>query len=362
MRRASSGDDEHGDDRRAHGRQHPQAGPQRRQSLDQLEVLGQEQHQRAGQHRADEHRAERHREVAVGEQPHVEQRVLEAALAADEVRTGEGADHDGRDRHRLPAGAGQLFQAVHDGQDRGERAEHADRVETARGWRFVFGQERTAEGQEEHHRRHAEQQDRAPPEVREQHSADDRSDHRTAHEAGEPDADGCAPLPGIAEHGADQRQGGGRDGRTGDSESTAGDDQHRRRCRVGRDDRCDAEPGRPDHQQSTSTDAVAERTHRDHEAGQHEAVHVHDPELLRAAGVQRLADARQREQHDEDVYRDQQRRQRQHGEADPLAAGRPVRSCSRPRWSRWSWCFLPFAYPSGGCLRGWVGAPRSFST
>ena len=133
--------DEHGDDRRANGRQHPQAGPQRRQALDQLEMLGQEQHERAGQHRADEHRAERHREVAVGEQPHVEQRVLEPALAADEVHAGEGADHDGRDRHRLPAGAGELLQAVHDGQDRGERAEHADRVESARGWRLVFGQE-----------------------------------------------------------------------------------------------------------------------------------------------------------------------------------------------------------------------------
>ena len=81
-----------------------------------------------------------------------------------------------------------------------------------------------------------------------------------------------------------------------------------------------------EHQQPTASDPVAERAHRDQQAGQHEAVDVEDPQLLGRGGRQVAADERDGEVQHRDVHRHQQQRQRQHRERDPLLA-------ARPRWS-----------------------------
>jgi len=101
-------------------------------------------------------------------------------------------------------------------------------------------------------------------------------------------------------------------------------DQHRRARRVGRDHGQPGERGRADEQQLPAADAVAQRTHGDQEAAEQEAVAVHDPELLGAARVQGVGDARQGQQHHEHVDRDEQRRQA--STARPIHSRRPARS------------------------------------
>jgi hypothetical protein len=72
------------------------------------------------------------------------------------------------------------------------------------------------------------------------------------------------------------------------------------------DHRGHPEQDRADEQQLAAADPVTDRTHGDHEAGDHEPVHIHDPQLLAAARTQLRAQLRQGQQHDEDVQGHQQ--------------------------------------------------------
>src|SRR6187402_2202736 len=60
---------------------------------------------------------------------------------------------------------------------------------------------------------------------------------------------------------------------------------------------------RIDQQKLAPADAVAERAHRDQEAGDEKAVDVDDPEQFRAGWLERGADRRQREVQDREVHR-----------------------------------------------------------
>jgi hypothetical protein len=84
----------------------------------------------------------------------------------------------------------------------------------------------------------------------------------------------------------------------------------------------DGERGRADQQELAPADAVAERAHRDQEAGDEKAVDVDDPEQLCAGRPECGADRRQREVQDREVHRVDRARQRDDGEADPFAGGR----------------------------------------
>ncbi len=111
-------------------------------------------------------------------------------------------------------------------------------------------------------------------------AAGDRADSGAADEAHQPHPDGQRPLPGVFEHVADQRQGGGRQGCPGDPQQRAGSDQHLRADRIGGQHRGRAEPGRAEQQQPAAADAVPQGAHRDQEPGDHEPVDVGDPQLL----------------------------------------------------------------------------------
>src|SRR5438093_613462 len=69
-----------------------------------------------------------------------------------------------------------------------------------------------------------------------------------------------------------------------------------------------------------AADAIAQRAHRDQRSGDQEAVDVHDPQELRAAGLQRRTQLGHRQVQDRQVHGVEQARQGDDGESDPLAA------------------------------------------
>ena len=71
---------------------------------------------------------------------------------------------------------------------------------------------------------------------------------------------------------------------------------------------------------NAAADPVADRAHRHEQAGEHEAVGVHDPELRGGARPQVLGDRRHGVVDYADVHRDQQERQQQDGEREPGGA------------------------------------------
>ena len=124
----------------------------------------------------------------------------------------------------------------------------------------------------------------------------------------------------VDEQRAQQRQRGGHQHRAEHPEQGAGRDEVRgvRRERGGGRDRTEA--GDADQQQPAPADPVAERAHRDQEPGQGERVDVDDPQQLGRARCERRTDRGQREAQHRVVDGDEQGRQEQHGQAEPLAA------------------------------------------
>jgi hypothetical protein len=158
-----------------------------------------------------------------------------------------------------------------------------------------------------------------------QEPAQHRPEAGAAGEAGGPDGDGRPALLVVVEHVADQGEGRGRQRGAGHAEQGPGGDEEFGGVGVGRQDGRHAEQAGADEQDLPAAYPVAQRPHRDHGSGQQEGVDVHDPELLRAAGLQVGAQARQREEQRRHVHGDQQCGKHEHGEADPLA---PAGSCS----------------------------------
>ena len=76
----------------------------------------------------------------------------------------------------------------------------------------------------------------------------------------------------------------------------------------------------PIEQQLAAADPVAERAHRDEEARDHEPVDVDDPQQLRAARLEVLADRRDRQVQHRQVHHVEQAREGEDGETDPFAA------------------------------------------
>ena len=145
-------------------------------------------------------------------------------------------------------------------------------------------------------------------------------------------------LPGFLEHHEDQRQRRRRDRRARDAQERAAGDQHLGRGGEGREDRGKAEgPGA--HQEHPSPpDPVAERAHGDQEARDHEPVDVEDPEELDAARPQVAADRRHGQVEDRQVHDVEQAREREDGEAEPLAPTRVTNARNGAGTGRsWGW-------------------------
>ncbi len=171
-------------------------------------------------------------EPRVAEQPDVDQRVGQPQLAADEQRQRRGAEHPGGDDVGTDA-VRDAGEALLDRIDHTEHADHGQRhtgqiPRTGLGV-AVFGQQHDAADDQNHHHRDVDQEDRAPPEVLEQHAADHGAERRAGGERRRPDADGDAALPLVGEQAPDQRERGRGQRRPRHPEQRAGGDQHLRR-------------------------------------------------------------------------------------------------------------------------------------
>ena len=122
----------------------------------------------------------------------------------------------------------------------------------------------------------------------------------------------------LMEHVAQQRQGGGHQGRAGDAQQRAGGDQHFRAGGEGRQRRSGTESGGAGQQQFTPTDAVTQRAHGHQKAGDHETVDVENPQQLITGGVQVRAQLWYRQMQHGHVQGQQHRGQHQHRQTQPL--------------------------------------------
>jgi hypothetical protein len=147
-----------------------------------------------------------------------------------------------------------------------------------------------------------------------------RAERRAGRESGGPDRDGQPALGAVAEERAQQCERGGHQHGTEEPEEGPGGHELCRLRGECRDERDRAEAGRTDHQRAAAADPVAEGPHGHQQAGQHERVDVHEPQQLCRRRRERRADRGQRETEHGVVDRDEQRRQEQHGEPEPLAA------------------------------------------
>ena len=224
---------------------------------------------------------------------------------------------------------GDLLQPVDGREHRQQRKRHARRIEPAGVRVSIFRQQRRPEQEQQRHHRHRHQEHRAPGIDLQERTTHQRADHCPGREAGDPHADGELALVLVVEHVADQGHGGRRQRRAGDAEQCPHRDQHLCTVRPGRDQRSGGERRRAGEQQLAAADAVAERAHRDQEAGHQEAVDVDDPQQLRCGRFQLGADGRQRQVEHREVHRVDHARQREHAQADPLAAGGLDGRCDR---------------------------------
>ncbi len=305
-----------------HGRRHPgrhrEPCLERRESADELEVLGDEHHRAAGQQRVGQHCAQRNAETAIGEQLQVEQRVRQPDLPPHEYDRKGDAGEERQQRQQVQAVPGDLLEPVDDRQQGGQRNRDARRIEPAGRRVAVLGQQQRTQDEQQHHRGYAEKQHRSPPETLEHCAADERADDRADGKATDPDSDRGGPLPRVAEQVHDQGQCGRCQRGAGDAEERACRNERRGARGVRGEDRRGAERRRTAQQEPPAADAVSQRAGGDEQAGDQEAVDIHDPQLLSAGGTEVRGQVWQREQHDEGVERDEKRRQGQHGEANPL--------------------------------------------
>ncbi|MGX1245855.1 hypothetical protein RKD46_006959 [Streptomyces pseudovenezuelae] len=250
---------------------------------------------------------------------HVEERGRQGQLAADEGPEGRRTQEARRDRLPRDAVRGGFLDRVDHGDHADQGQGDADRVPGARIRVAGLRQQLDADEDQDGHHRQVDQEDRAPPEVFEQEAADDRADRRAGGGGRAPDADGEAAFARVVEEVADQGQGGGHEGRAGDTQQSPRQD-HQLRCgRIGVQNRYRAERGRAQQQDPLAADAVAEAAHRHQQARDDERVDVTDPQELGPGRPEVLADVRGREAEDGRVDGHQQHGEHQDGQREPTA-------------------------------------------
>ncbi len=259
------------------------------------------------------------------EEPHVEQRGRQAELAAYEGVQGARAEcRGGRD---LPGHAvgGDFLDGVDHADHADEGKADADEVPGAGDRVLGFGKQLDSDDDQGDHHGEVDQEDRAPPEVLEQGSTDDRADGRAGRGGGAPDADREAALLGVVEDVADQREGGRHQGRTGHAQQGPGDDHHLRAGRVGVEHGHGTECGGTGEQQLLAADAVTEAAHGDQESGDDEGVDVAYPQQLGAGRLEVLGECGRGEAEYGRVDGDQQHGEHQHAQGEPAAAALGLR-------------------------------------
>ncbi len=181
------------------------------------------------------------------------------------------------------------------------------------------GHEQLAEDQCDDHHGHVDQEDRAPPEVLEQPAAGHRADGDSHAGHGGPDGDGLPPLPAVGEHVGDDRQRGGHDQRAADAHQGPGADELVGAVGQRRQDRPDAHDRQADGEGAAAAEAVAERAHRQQQAGEHQDVGVHDPLELAGRRPELALEAGDGHVDDRVVHHDQQQAEAHDGQHDPAA-------------------------------------------
>ena len=174
--------DRHGQHRADALRRHQQAGRQGRLAADLLEVGGHEQQAAEERRHEQEHRDDGDREVAVLEQPQVDQRVLGPERVEDE------RDHQGQAQDRghphaavgvvAVGGAGDRRDAVEEQRQPGRHQRHAEEVEGLRGLGRVLVEDEPGVDDRCEAERHVDQEDPVPAGVLDQPAAEDRAHDR----------------------------------------------------------------------------------------------------------------------------------------------------------------------------------------
>ena len=267
-------------------------------------------------------------EPAAAEQPQVDQGIGERLLSTHEEEADAEAEEDREQRSLLESARGDLLQPVDQCQHGDDGEAGADEIQATGVRVAILRQQPRAEREQQKHHGHSDEKDGAPPEELEQQPAQQRAQRGTDGEARRPHADRERPLLGVEKHVPDERERRRGERRRGHSEQRARHDQHLDARREGREHRADPEGGGADEEQAATADTVAERAHRDQEAGQQEAVDVRDPEQLRARGLEIGGQRGHRQIEDGQVHRVEQARQGDHSEPDPLAPPGPGQFCS----------------------------------
>ena len=191
-----------------------------------------------------------------------------------------------------PAALGRLDDAVDERHQRADRQQRARQRRSGPGCGSrLSGTSRIAGGEGDERDGHVDEEDRGPVEVLEQQAAEERAEADADRGHAGPDADRLAALLAREDVG-DDRQRRRHDQRAADAHGGADGDELRRTESTRRTARL-APPNSasPALQRALAAEAVAERAHRQQQAGEHEQVGVDDPLQRRAGGVEMLLQA-----------------------------------------------------------------------
>ena len=252
------------------------------------------------------------------EQAKVDHRVRGGQLPTGPQDADDDPDSDRRNRDRTDAVLRDLLEAEDDGEDGDEGHERARHVEAASVGSTVLGQNERSEDEQQSHDRQGNQEDRSPPEVLEEHAADQRPHSASGGERRDPERNRPRSFTGVLEHVEDERQRRRGDRRAGDAKQRPAGDEHFRAHGYRRQDRGQPERPSPDEQKLAPADPIAHRAHRHQEASHHEPVYVDDPQELGTARMQVPADRRHRQIQDREVHDVDERRQGKDPESHPL--------------------------------------------
>ena len=211
----------------------------------------------------------------------------------------------------------------------GDRQQCTDGIEARRRRILRFRDEQVAEHEGGDDDGHVHQEDRAPPEVRQQEPAGDGAEAHTECADARPHTDGLRSFAVVLEDVREDRQGRRHDERATDAHEPAGDDEYRRRRSRGRYRRTHAEDGQPECEPSVAAEAVTETARGEQQPGEDDRVGVDDPLQLAAFGVQAARGHRLRERRDRDVENgvvepDHHQAQAEHQQRVPAIAIRDV--------------------------------------
>jgi hypothetical protein len=234
----------------------------------------------------------------------------------------------GRDRPRAGHGAGRpalrrrLDDRPHERDEADARQPRARPVQPPPQRVARLRDEPAARDERDRGERHVDDEDRAPPEVVEQHAADGGAERDAEAGRCRPQADRRGPLARVGEDADEQRERRRHDQRRAGAHRGAGEDEPADVAGVGRAGRRDREDGEAAEQHPPAAEPVAERAGQQQQPREHERVRVDDPLQLADVRVQVERERRQRDVDDRVVDHDDEQAQAEHRERRPALARR----------------------------------------